>query len=228
MQVVQNLTVARLRNLSSHPQTSYFIDACARRFRLTNLPTSLPAAEAPLKYVDAKVEWEFGLEENIELPTVAPAVANKPYRYAYGVHAQKDKNRFISSLINSIIKVDVHDHTVKTWTRENHVPGEPIFVPRPDGVSEDDGVLLTVALNGEKGTSALVVLDAVTMKEVARAEMSIPFPYGFHVRCFYIRFSSDFYIYDFFFREHLIQSDKLRSGSRRRIRMLCKILCISL
>ena len=38
------------------------------------------------------------------------------------------------------------EHTI--WEEEGTYPGEPIFVPRPGGTKEDDGVLLSVVLAG--------------------------------------------------------------------------------
>lgn len=38
------------------------------------------------------------------------------------------------------------------WREEGTFPGEPIFVPRPGGVREDDGVLLSVVLAGLPAT----------------------------------------------------------------------------
>lgn len=135
------------------------------------------------------MEFDFGSPLNIDLPTVAPVVANKPYRFAYGIHSDaEDPKVSATSFADSIIKIDVTTGTSKVWKDGNHVPGEPIFVARPrtaadgDGeLGEDAGVLLTVALDASKGTSALVVIDAESMEEVARAEMTIPFPFGFHV-----------------------------------------------
>lgn len=34
------------------------------------------------------------------------------------------------------------------WRREGHYPGEPIFLARPGASDEDDGVLLSVVLEG--------------------------------------------------------------------------------
>ena len=59
-------------------------------------------------------------------------------------------------------------------------PGEPIFLADPDGVDEDDGVCLSVVLDGTKGKSHLLVLDAKTFEEVGRAEMEVVVPFGFH------------------------------------------------
>jgi beta,beta-carotene 9',10'-dioxygenase len=64
------------------------------------------------------------------------------------------------------------------------VPGcntsEPSFVPSPDVRAEDDGVILSVLLDGSTETSSLLVLDAQTFEEVARAEAPQRIPMGFH------------------------------------------------
>ena len=73
-----------------------------------------------------------------------------------------------------------HENGHKFWKAPGYTPSEPIFVPRPDGQSEDDGVVLSVVLDGERGRSMLVILDATDMKEVARAEMETVYPIGFH------------------------------------------------
>jgi torulene dioxygenase len=46
-----------------------------------------------------------------------------------------------------------------------------IFISRPGGTSENDGVVLTVELDGLKGKSVLVVVDAMSFQEVGRAEL---------------------------------------------------------
>ncbi|MED6240919.1 hypothetical protein ATANTOWER_031838 [Ataeniobius toweri] len=56
------------------------------------------------------------------------------------------------------------------WEEENCWPSEPVFVPRPNGESEDDGVVLSSVINSNPGQSGfLVILDGRTFKEVARA-----------------------------------------------------------
>lgn len=66
------------------------------------------------------------------------------------------------------------------WSEAHVAPGEPIFIPDPNGTEEDDGVVLSVVLDGKVGTSMLVVLDARDMSELGRAVMDTPFPFGFH------------------------------------------------
>jgi carotenoid cleavage dioxygenase-like enzyme len=53
-------------------------------------------------------------------------------------------------------------------------------VARPSGVQEDDGVLLSVVLDVRARTSFLLVLDAATLGEVARASVPHHIPFGFH------------------------------------------------
>ena len=38
-----------------------------------------------------------------------------------------------------------------TWAPAGHFPCEPIFVPRPGGTAEDDGVILSIVLSGAGG-----------------------------------------------------------------------------
>ena len=46
--------------------------------------------------------------------------------------------------------------------------------------NEDDGVLLSVVLDGSAGTSFLLVLDATDLTEVARAQAPHHIPFSFH------------------------------------------------
>ena len=43
-----------------------------------------------------------------------------------------------------------------------------------------DRELLSIVLDGKKGTSYPLVLDAKTFAETGRANMDVPFPFGFH------------------------------------------------
>jgi torulene dioxygenase len=124
----------------------------------------------------------------LELPTISTPASLRPNKYAYGVSARE-----LSSLWDCIIKVDLEklytnpsnppEGTVQRYERPKCTPSEPIFVPRPGATREDDGVVLMVELDGIKGTSALVVIDGQTFKEVARAEVdgkAFVVPHGFH------------------------------------------------
>ena len=55
------------------------------------------------------------------------------------------------------------------WFKPNHYPSEPTFIPRPNAVEEDDGILVDIILDGEKGKSYVAIFDAQTMKVVNKA-----------------------------------------------------------
>lgn len=50
----------------------------------------------------------------------------------------------------------------------------------PEASSEDDGVILSVVLDGDAGSSYLLALDAITFEELGRAVVPHHIPYGFH------------------------------------------------
>ncbi|KAK4062912.1 hypothetical protein Trihar35433_8707 [Trichoderma harzianum] len=111
-----------------------------------------------------------------ELPTIHPKRAGKPYRYVYTV-----ANRGLYLFADSIAKTDTHTQGALIWSGpKGHSPGEAIFVPRPGGTEEDDGVLLSVVLDGTLEKSYLLCLDARTMEEVGRAEADFAIPLSLH------------------------------------------------
>ena len=101
----------------------------------------------------------------------------RPYRYVYGVGTPES---LTTSFSDRIVKVDVEDGSSSTWAQPGCWPGEAIFVPEPAGTQEDSGVVLSLVLDGRTRTSFLLVLDAATFSEVARAEVPHAAPLGFH------------------------------------------------
>lgn len=111
-----------------------------------------------------------------ELPTINPAYHTRPYRYVYSL-AMSGR----STLVDTIVKTNLVSRAVLQWNNpRGHTPGEAIFVQRPGGVKEDDGVLLSVVLDGFCRKSYLLCLDARTMCEMGRAEMDFAVGFGFH------------------------------------------------
>ncbi|KAM5142359.1 carotenoid-cleaving dioxygenase, mitochondrial-like [Mantella aurantiaca] len=111
----------------------------------------------------------------VEFPQINYAKYNtKKYRFFYGCGFQH-------LVGDSLIKVDVETKEAKVWREEGFYPSEPIFVPRPDCVGEDDGVILSAVLTPHQDKSTfLLILDAKDFTEVARAEVPVQIPYGFH------------------------------------------------
>lgn len=120
-----------------------------------------------------------------ELPTINPSYATRKHRYVYSLATHG-----YSTMHDIIVKTDLLTRHTMSWRGPaGHTPGEAIFVPRPkqlgDGgveaeEDEDDGVLLSVVLDGFGKTSYLVCLDAKTMKELGRAVCDWAIGHGFH------------------------------------------------
>ncbi len=102
---------------------------------------------------------------------------NKDYRYVYAVSVNK---KAPEGFYNQLVKIDIHNKKSKNWFTEHCYPGEPVFVGRPGRTDEDDGVVLSVVLNEKKGNSFLLILDAATFTEIARAEIPHPVLFGYH------------------------------------------------
>jgi torulene dioxygenase len=111
-----------------------------------------------------------------ELASINPNYLFKPHRYVYSI-----VDRGLSTFFDGIAKTDTETEQMIYWDNEiGHTPGEPVFVANPEGKSEDDGVLLSVVLNGVTGTSYLLCLDARDLKELGRAEVGVAVGFGFH------------------------------------------------
>jgi len=108
--------------------------------------------------------FSFGFE----LATVSPRVQGRYYRYCYGFSGHyKGSEDFLDW---AIVKQDVQTGEGNAvWYEEYAYPGEPIFVPDPESPKEDGGVLLSSVYDSQRRENYLLVLNAETMKEVARA-----------------------------------------------------------
>jgi len=73
---------------------------------------------------------------------------------------------------------------VSLWYRSNWYPTEPVFIAAPNPKSEDDGILLLDAYDGEARVSKLVVLNATTLAEVAIVESPVRVPWPLHGQFF--------------------------------------------
>jgi carotenoid cleavage dioxygenase-like enzyme len=85
---------------------------------------------------------------------------------------------------NELVRFDVGSRELTTWNEDGCYPGEPVFVGRPDRDSEADGVVLSVVFDSRAGRSFLLVLDAGSFDELARAEVPHHVPFGFHGQFF--------------------------------------------
>jgi beta,beta-carotene 9',10'-dioxygenase len=152
--IVRDLYLERLRKRKSIAQPSL------ERFRIS------PGR--------GTVSIERLVDDRMELPRINYGRCNeRPYRYAWGVGSD-------GGWLDRIVKADVVEGDARTWREDGCYPGEPVFVAAPEAEGEDEGVLLSVVFDARKGNSFLLVLDAASLAELARAEVPHHIPFGFH------------------------------------------------
>ena len=115
---------------------------------------------------------------SLELPRIDYGRRNtRDYSYAYFTGSGED-------WIDRLVKVDVRDGTRSEWSEDGSYTGEPVFVSEPGTEAEYAGVVLSVVLDARAGRSFLLVLDAGSFEELARAEAPHHIPFGFHGQFF--------------------------------------------
>jgi len=128
----------------------------------------------------------FGSEQQLELPRINPAYATRPHTHTYGVSytaADADRSNFYW---NALAKVSAPPGdaapppAVVEWSEAGCYPSEPVFVGRPGATAEDDGAVLSVVVDVARRRTFLLVLDAESFTEVARAEVDAVVPLTFH------------------------------------------------
>ncbi len=118
-------------------------------------------------------------DASLELPRIDYRRNGRPYRFIYGAGVHRDSGA--PDFIDQLVKVDLSSGEAQEWFEPGSHPGEPVFVPSPAGdAGEDDGVLLSVVLDGRSASSYLLVLDAASFDELGRARVPHHIPFGFH------------------------------------------------
>ena len=136
----------------------------------------------PLNKPGKAVEHTVLASRLVELPSWDPRRQGKPYSVAYGIgapHGEAEEAELRGKVTNLLVKADLDGGEHKTWHEERCSPGEPVFVPRPGG-AEDEGVVLSELYDNQQRCSFLLVLDARTFCELARARLPHAVPAGLH------------------------------------------------
>ncbi|MGB3514055.1 MAG: carotenoid oxygenase family protein [Microcoleaceae cyanobacterium] len=137
--------------------------------------------------------WRFKInlaQENVEskvvesrcceFPTLHPNNVGKTYRYLFiGVADVPTGN----APLQGILKIDWQTGERQIFSvAPRGFAGEPLFVPFPNGVNEDDGWLLMLMYDAAEHRSDVVILDArdLNKKPVARLHLKHHIPYGLH------------------------------------------------
>ena len=149
---------------------------------IDNLMSAQKKLEAPKFYRyrinknNNSIKQESLFDIGLELPRINYKSCNaKNYQYAYAVGQSND-----SIYLDLLVKLDLKNNNTIKWQQEFCFPSEPVFITKPDGPAEDDGLILSVVLDTKKQTSFLLILDAKNMQEIAQAQMPNIMPFGFH------------------------------------------------
>ncbi len=78
------------------------------------------------------------------------------------------------------MKLDTVSKLKKTWYESGCFPSEPVFIERPGAKDEDDGVIVSGVVGTGGRRSFLLVLDAATFTELARAFIPSRLPQSLH------------------------------------------------
>ncbi|MGK7919146.1 MAG: carotenoid oxygenase family protein [Trichodesmium sp.] len=143
--------------------------------------------------IPASQLWRFKInlsENNVEhklleslccdFPTLNPNNVGKSYRYLFMGVADKPSG---NAPLQRILKIDWQTGERQIFSvAPRGFAGEPLFVPFPNGVNEDDGWLLMLMYDAAEHRSDVVILDArdLSKKPLARLHLKHHIPYGFH------------------------------------------------
>ncbi|CAD6227852.1 unnamed protein product [Miscanthus lutarioriparius] len=141
-------------------------DARVARFRIPLDETAFGELETVL---DPEVHGR-----GVQLSSINLAYQGKQHRYVYACGAQRP-----CSFFNSLTKIDLVEKGAKMWHEVGSVPSEPLFVARPGGTAEDDGVVISIVSTME-GEGYALLLDGMTFQEIARVRFPYGLPFGFH------------------------------------------------
>ncbi len=123
-----------------------------------------------------KITEEIIDERPQEFPRCHPDLNSKPYRYGYTLAVGNQK-------FPGIYKHDMHsgNATMFDFGAGRH-GAEPLFVPKENAASEDDGFVMTFVFDESRQASELIILDALDMGRAPVAQVLLPVrvPYGFH------------------------------------------------
>jgi beta,beta-carotene 9',10'-dioxygenase len=115
-------------------------------------------------------------DESFEFPQVDPRFDGARRRLMWGAQITLGDRASTSRLV----AIDRASGSVKAYSQESVVHGEPVFVGRPGATEEGDGVLLSVGSHADASRATLAVLDARSMERLASASVDIDLPLGFH------------------------------------------------
>jgi len=120
------------------------------------------------------VEPDVICNEGCETPAINYEKSNgKKYRYFYAISSDVDADN-----AGKVMKIDTLTGGVTSWEEENTYCSEPVFVPSPNSVMEDDGVIISSIIWGKPhvNMAGVIFLNGQDFSLIARVHFSLPGP----------------------------------------------------
>jgi carotenoid cleavage dioxygenase-like enzyme len=115
---------------------------------------------------------------HFDFPVINPEFRFQQYCYVYGVASRSDRKNVANT---SLVKKDLCTHGKdRVINIPNHYFQEPQFIPRPNSVAEDDGILIVMAADGQTEKSYVAIFDAQTMVQINKAWLPTIIPFSLH------------------------------------------------
>lgn len=115
-----------------------------------------------------------------EFPRPDERYFTRAYRYLWAMGLPEDGD------LEFVAPMPLYRHDLATGERvqrdfgEGRIPGEFVFVPRSADAPEGDGWVMGYVIDRKEGTSALEILDAMSLDPVASVHVPHLIPPGFH------------------------------------------------
>ncbi len=114
--------------------------------------------------------------ESYELPTIAKHLTGKKNKYFYAVWFSTPSRQNSYGLAKYNLETNKSIH----WFEENIFIGEPLFIPSPTALQEDDGVIITIGYDIHKRSSYLFIFNALNLNLLVKARLPQALPQGLH------------------------------------------------
>jgi carotenoid cleavage dioxygenase-like enzyme len=159
------------------------LTACKHIDDLQAISFELSLSDVPKNSKVSINEWRFNLktkksseegffkEFNQEFPTINPNYVGIKNQFSY----------YFRDDVPSMTKFDRKTKELIGYNYEDgFLGGEPFFVPRFKGESEDDGYLMNFVENNKTRKSYFLIVDAMNMKLISKIKLPRRVPQGFH------------------------------------------------
>lgn len=132
-----------------------------------------------INLTDKKVTRELLDNRCVEFPFINSENVGRDYRYLFIGAAHHPTN---NAPLQALLKLDLHTNEQQLYSfAPKGFAGEPVFVPKVNGTSEDDGWVLNLIYDSINHRSDLVIFDGKDISSpVATLHLKQHIPYGLH------------------------------------------------